>query len=65
MVNIMFLFQTIDCSLSGYKKKCIAISDQAEVSLVIFLLILDMKNEENNQAKLFKYKTYTSRIKWM
>lgn len=42
----MFLFETVVCSLSGYKNKCIAISDQVEVPLVIFLLILDMRDEE-------------------
>lgn len=50
MVNIMFLFQTVDCSMSGYKKKCIAISIEAEIYLVIFLPVLDMRKEESSKA---------------
>lgn len=46
MVNIMFLFQTVARSMSGYKKKFIAISVEVEIHLVVFLPVLDMRNGE-------------------
>lgn len=46
MVNIMFSFQTVDHSMSGYKKKFIAISVEVESHLVIFLPVLDTRNRE-------------------
>lgn len=40
------LFQTVARSMSGYKKKFIAISVEVEIHLVVFLPVLDMRNGE-------------------
>lgn len=47
MENTMFLFQTVRCSVSGNKKKRMAIAVEVKIHLVIFLPVLDMKRKSN------------------
>ena len=64
MVNTKFLFQTVDHSVSGYKKKFTAFSIKAEIHLVISFLSSTWEMEKES-SKLFDYEIYTVTIKQM
>lgn len=64
MVNTKFLFQTVDHSVSGYKKKLTAFSIKTEIHLVISFLSSAWEMEKDS-SKLFDYEIYTVTIKQM
>lgn len=62
MINTEFLFQTVDHSVSGYKKKFTAFSIKAEIHLVISFLSSTWEMEKES-SKLSDYEIYTVNYK--